>query len=151
MRIFFGDWRPRYTGTYDDTTLTGWEHFWSQDQQWKTYIHKTDKIVTYLHNNHTFLHDIQMLTLSLKSMSELLPNIVGDLWPGDLCRLLLIWNSFQKKIFEKNLYKRNLCILHERLTNEKIEWGKVGGDVRNRFFGAVSTVYRLDSKTLATL
>ena len=39
MRIFFGDWRPRYTGTYDDTTLTGWEHFWSQDQQWQTYIH----------------------------------------------------------------------------------------------------------------
>ena len=39
MRIFFGDWRPRYTGTYDDTTLTGWEHFWFQDQQWQTYIH----------------------------------------------------------------------------------------------------------------
>lgn len=39
MRIFFGDWRPRYTGMYDDTTLTGWEHFWFQDQQWQTYIH----------------------------------------------------------------------------------------------------------------
>ena len=42
-------------------------------------------------------------------------------------------------------------ILHERLTNEKIERGKVGGDVRNRFFGAGSTVYRFDTKILVTL
>ena len=34
MRRSFGDSLNRYTGT-----LTGWEHFWFQDQQWKTYIH----------------------------------------------------------------------------------------------------------------
>jgi hypothetical protein len=57
-------------------------------------------------------------------------------------------NSFW---YAREIYERNLCILDERLTNEKIERGKVGGYVRNRFFGAVSTVYRLDGKTLATL